>query len=141
MGFNRRTDDPVNAALDYGYSILLSTVAKEITVSGYIPQLGIFHENRFNPWNLASDLMEPFRPFVDVLVYKMLPFPSLEREQKRILVQMLNRKIRIDGKENTLVGAVKVYVRSAQEALDKGDITEVRFPAYELQIYENVGVF
>ena len=61
MTFTRTADCPENAALNYGYSILLSAFAREIVASGYITQLGLFHDNMFNQFNLASDLMEPFR--------------------------------------------------------------------------------
>ena len=63
--FHRDDLSPVNAALDYGYAILLSLVNREITALGYLTQLGIFHDNIFNPFNLSSDLMEPFRILVD----------------------------------------------------------------------------
>src|SRR5690554_7015649 len=57
----RSDDNSINAALDYGYSILLSAFNKAIVSKGYLTQLGIFHRNEFNPFNLSCDLMEPFR--------------------------------------------------------------------------------
>lgn len=61
MDFSRTQDNYVNAALNYGYSIILSMFSKEIVSQGYFTQLGIFHDNMFNQLNLACDLMEPFR--------------------------------------------------------------------------------
>ena len=65
MDFSRSAEIPVNAALNYGYSILLSAFNREIVANGYFTQLGICHNNMFNQFNLSSDLMEPFRILVD----------------------------------------------------------------------------
>ena len=64
LDFTRTEDNLINAALNYGYSIILSSFTREIVANGYITQLGLFHDNMFNQFNLASDLMEPFRPLV-----------------------------------------------------------------------------
>mgnify|MGYP000188974262 FL=1 len=66
--FSREQDNAINAALNYGYAILLSAVNREILSLGYITQLGLNHCNQFNPYNLGSDLMEPLRGFVDAVV-------------------------------------------------------------------------
>ena len=68
--FSRDDLNSINSALDYGYSILLSILSREIVSKGYITQLGINHKNEFNQFNLASDLMEIFRPLVDRVVYE-----------------------------------------------------------------------
>ena len=60
MDFTRTEDNFVNAGLNYGYSIILSAFTREVVANGYITQLGLFHDNMFNQFNLASDLMEPF---------------------------------------------------------------------------------
>lgn len=67
--FVRGNNDKINVSLNYGYAILLSTVSKEIVNNGYLTQLGIHHKNEFNPYNLACDLMEPFRIIIDSFVY------------------------------------------------------------------------
>lgn len=66
--FTRTTDSPINAALNYGYTLILSMISREIVTNGYITQLGLFHDNMFNQFNLASDIMEPYRPIVDEMV-------------------------------------------------------------------------
>ncbi len=63
--FSRHKDSPINAALNYGYTILLSTINREIVINGYLTQLGIFHDNAFNQFNLSSDLIEPLRSLID----------------------------------------------------------------------------
>ncbi|MBC1724841.1 type II CRISPR-associated endonuclease Cas1 [Listeria seeligeri] len=68
--FTREQENNVNSGLNYGYSLLLSVFAREIVKSGCMTQLGLKHSNQFNDFNLASDLMEPFRPLVDQIVYE-----------------------------------------------------------------------
>lgn len=63
--FTRTEESSINAALNYGYGIILSCFTREIAANGYITQLGLFHDNMFNQFNLASDIMEPFRILVD----------------------------------------------------------------------------
>lgn len=66
--FSREKENDVNAALNYGYAILLSAFNRAVTLYGYHPSLGIHHRSCVNPYNLGCDLMEPFRPFVDAIV-------------------------------------------------------------------------
>ena len=73
MDFSRTDENSINAALNYGYGIILSVFNREIVSNGYITQLGLFHDNMFNQFNLGSDLMEPFRPLVDRKVIVMKP--------------------------------------------------------------------
>ena len=71
--FSRSDDCPTNAALNYGYSLILSCFNREVVAAGYLTQLGLFHDNMFNTYNLSCDLMEPFRPLVDACVHKLGP--------------------------------------------------------------------
>lgn len=136
IDFSRSSDNNINAALNYGYSIILSAFAREITANGYATQLGIFHDNMFNQFNFACDLMEPFRPFIDYTVMKT-DLSKFDHPEKMVLVQTLNRCVRIDGKNQYMLNAVKIYSKSVFEALNENDISKIRFPEYELQIYEN----
>ena len=140
LDFTRTEDNLINAALNYGYSIILSSFTREIVANGYITQLGLFHDNMFNQFNLASDLMEPFRPYVDYTVAKM-DLHQFEHPEKMQLVQILNRCVEIDGRTQYLINAAKIYSKSIFEALNENDISQIRFPEYELQIYENDTVF
>lgn len=88
MDFSRSQDCPINAALNYGYSLMLSAINREIVMNGYITQLGLFHDNMFNQFNLGSDLMEPYRVLVDRKVCEMKPI-EFEHEQKMKLVAMM----------------------------------------------------
>lgn len=129
--FSRSLDNNINAALNYGYSIFLSAVAREIVACGYCTQLGIFHDNMFNQYNLASDLMEPFRPFVDITVINT-DLTVFEHEQKMLLVKILNQEVRIDGMNNFMITAIKIYVKSVFDAICEKNISMIKFPEYEL---------
>lgn len=131
MDFTRTEDNYINAGLNYGYSILLSTFAREIVANGYITQLGLFHDNMFNKFNLASDLMEPFRTLVDQQVVQMMP-TKLEKEEKMKLVNILNQEVQIDGKIQYVNNAIKIYCRSVFEALNEDDSALLRFYRIEL---------
>ncbi len=131
MDFTRTEDSYINAGLNYGYSILLSIFAREIVANGYITQLGLFHDNMFNKFNLASDIMEPFRILVDQQVIQMMP-TKLEKEEKMQLVNILNQEVQIDGKIQYVNNAIKIYCRSVFEALNEDDSALLRFYRIEL---------
>lgn len=131
MDFSRSLDIPINAALNYGYGIILSTFNREIVANGYITQLGLFHDNMFNQFNLGSDLMEPFRILVDRKVYEMKP-EKFEKEEKLRLVNILNHEVTIDGKRNYVVNAIKIYCKSVFDAINDNDVSLIRFYSNEL---------
>lgn len=131
MDFSRSLDIPINAALNYGYGIILSTFNREIVSNGYITQLGLFHDNMFNQFNLGSDLMEPFRILVDRKVYEMKP-EKFEKEEKLQLVNILNQEVTIDGKRNYVVNAIKIYCKSVFDAINDNDVSLIRFYSNEL---------
>lgn len=129
MDFSRRSEHPLNAALNYGYGILLSAFNREIAACGYLTQLGIHHENVFNRFNLSSDLMEPFRVLVDrLVVYEDLR--ELTTQTKRKLTNVLNTQVTIGGNSQTVLAAIGIYVRSVFTALADGDGGQIKF--YEL---------
>lgn len=123
-GFNRDEDNDINAALNYGYSILLSNFNKEITSCGYLTQLGMKHCNEFNHFNLSSDLMEPFRILIDEIVYENKS-EIFNKSYKCKLVDILNKKVVIDNKEQYLTNAIVIYVRSIFKSIEQTDIKEI----------------
>lgn len=131
MDFTRSEECLVNAALNYGYSVLLSAFNREIAAAGYLTQLGLFHDNRFNPFNLACDFMEPFRPMVDRLVLES-DFNEFGHEEKMQLVDLLNRQVRIDGSVQRLANAIRIYSKSVFRALEQQDSSLIQFYSYEL---------
>lgn len=131
LDFTRTADNHINAALNYGYSIILSTFTREVTANGYITQLGLFHDNMFNQFNLASDLMEPFRSLVDREVFFM-NLSRFEHDEKMQLVNILNTEVRIDGKIQYVNNAIKIYCKSIFDALNENDSSLIRFYKIEL---------
>lgn len=120
MDFTRGADNAINAALNYGYSIVLSAFTREISINGYLTQLGVAHANRFNPFNLASDFMEPFRIVVDRIVRNNIT-DQFEKEDKYELWKLLEQIVHIDGKHQTVSNAIKIYTKSLLDALNDND--------------------
>lgn len=129
--FSRSNDDFINSALNYGYGILLSLVNREIVANGYLTQLGLFHKNIFNQFNLASDLMEPFRPVFDSIVYTMPKGNELEHADKLFILNTLTKRVVIGKAHQTIDNAIAIYVKSVLDALDNNDVSLIRFYDYE----------
>ena len=115
-GFSRQLKSDKNAALDYGYSILLSLFNREIVARGYCTQLGIHHHNPFNQFNLASDLMEPFRILIDRIVLQQKD-AVFDKAYKHILVGVLSTPVRYNNQNMLLTTAVTRFVRNTTEYL------------------------
>lgn len=115
--FIRHNNDDINAALNYGYAILLSTFNKEIINLGYLTQLGIHHKNEFNPFNLSCDLMEPFRVVIDKFVFdnKITEFNS---DYKTKLISIFDQKYTYNNKRYTLKDIIKFYTKDTLEVLE-----------------------
>ena len=126
MDFTRSADIPINAALNYGYSLILSTFNREIAANGYLTQLGIFHSNMFNPFNLACDFMEPYRITVDRYVHRMMP-DAFEKDEKHSMWRVLEQTVMIDGQRQSLSNAMKIYTKSVFDALNEGDSSKIKF--------------
>lgn len=131
-GFSRSDECFNNYALNYGYGILLSTVNREIVANGYLTQLGLFHKNVFNQFNLGCDLMEPFRPLVDKIVLSMNEKVELDHEDKMTLLGVLNKRVTINRSNHTVLNAISIYVKSVLDALDSRDLSQIRFFNYGL---------
>ena len=129
MNFTRSAETPVNAALNYGYSFILSAFNREICANGYLTQLGIYHNNMFNYYNLSCDLMEPFRVIVDRMVYEMNPV-DFDKEEKHYMVSVLEKKVVIDGQKQFLQNALKIYTKSVLDAINDKDSSAIKFYSF-----------
>jgi len=123
-GFSREIESVVNAALDYGYSILLSTFNKEIVSMGYVTQLGLCHKNEFNQYNFASDLMEPFRPLIDRVVCHM-ELLEFNHESRMALINVLNEYVEMSGMTLYLTAAIRQYVQKITGDLSRREISNL----------------
>ena len=115
--FNRDQDNVINAGLDYGYTLLLSLFARELVKNGCMTQFGLKHANQFNDFNLASDLMEPFRPIVDIIVYenRSLEFKLL----KLCLFKMFNETFDYLDRRMYLTNIVSDYTKKVVKTLNE----------------------
>lgn len=127
--FSRDLVSDINAALDYGYTILLSNFNREIVANGYITQLGIKHINEYNQFNLTSDLMEPFRIIVDKFVYENIE-KEFDRDFKHELINLLNLQVKYDGKQYYLTNAIQIYVKKVFQAIEHQSLEELSLFQY-----------
>lgn len=133
--FVRREENLVNAMLNYAYSLLRSLVARTLAVYGFNMCLGLHHKNELNAFNLADDLIEPFRPVADLLVCSVLRDdirePSDEEltpVMKRRLFALLNADTEIDGGIYSLSYAVELTVQSLAKCYKESTFEYLKLP-------------
>lgn len=132
-GFTRDRDGvPPNNLLNYGYAILRAVIARALVTSGLLPTLGIHHHNRYNAYCLADDIMEPYRPYVDELVYKLvknkgLPTDGLTREWKSELLAIPTLDVVISGKRSPLMVAAGQTTASLYKCFS-GELRKIAYP-------------
>ncbi|MBY5035507.1 type II CRISPR-associated endonuclease Cas1 [Streptococcus gallolyticus] len=114
--FSREQDNNINAGLDYGYTLLLSMFARELVVCGCMTQFGLKHANQFNQFNFASDIMEPFRPIIDRIIY--LNRNSSFIQMKRELFTIFSETYLYNNKEMYLTNIVSDYTKKVVKALN-----------------------
>lgn len=124
-GFNfaRNDDIWVNSALNYGYSIIRGIIARTIYSYGYEPSLGINHHSELNAFNLADDLIEPFRPFVDNFIFNISKDkvdPTLSSVDKKKIFSMLNYLIQIENRHYNVSNAIEQYIISFNQSITSG---------------------
>lgn len=120
-----------NNMLNYGYAILRAVVARALVGSGMLPILGMHHRNKYNPYCLADDVMEPYRPFVDQLVITLYnqygPIETLTREHKAELLTIPTLDVVIDGKRSPLMNAVTTTTASLYRCY-AGETRKIIYP-------------
>ena len=132
LGFTRdRNGLPPNNLLNYGYAILRAVVARALVGSGLLPTLGIHHHNRYNAYCLADDIMEPYRPYVDALVCRLVSdghiTEELTTELKRELLQIPTLDVVINGKRSPLMVAVGQTTASLYRSFS-GEQRKIAYP-------------
>ena len=139
--FGRRQDNLINACLDYGYTIIRGCIARSVVAHGLLPYLGVHHQSQLNAYNLVDDLIEPFRPIVDLYVYNNIFGSSsteLDKYIKQGLVSLLNANVLVGGKVYACSYAIDMVVTSYVDSLSSKDnklllpnILEYEFHKYE----------
>ena len=127
--FVRNDSDNINAALNYVYAILLSTINKEVISNGYLTQIGIHHKNEFNEFNLSCDLMEPFRIIIDNFVY-FNQDRELNTQYKLDIINIFNNRYNYENKNYVLKDIIKMYVKNTLESIEKPENYK-EFSVYE----------
>jgi len=127
---------PPNNLLNYGYAILRAAVARALVSSGLLPTIGIHHTNRYNAFCLADDIMEPYRPFVDYIVFEMwqtrdktMSFFELTKEHKRTLLQVLTAPTDMQGERSPLLVALSQTTASIVRCFE-GTAKEIIYPRF-----------
>lgn len=127
--FNRDQINNINAALNYGYTIMRGVVARAIAGYGFIPCLGINHHNEYNNFNLADDLIEPFRPVIDLWVKNNIKEDTeLSSDLKHQIVNIMNCNIKIDRKNFTISRAIEESVKSLVSVITEKSIQLLKVP-------------
>ncbi|MBZ7935383.1 type II CRISPR-associated endonuclease Cas1 [Campylobacter sp. B0100352/1] len=110
----------VNSALNYGYAIIRSNIIRAVCISGLLPWQGIKHNNIYNSFNLCDDLIEVFRPLVDICVFNLKDTKEsefLDKESKQKLIQILQEELILENKSYPLNRAINFYVQNFKNAL------------------------
>jgi CRISPR-associated protein Cas1 len=132
LNFRReRHGPPPNNLLNYGYAILRALVARSLVASGLLPTLGIHHRNQYNAYCLADDMMEPYRPFVDFVVYQLVrnngQYLEMSPSMKKALLEIPAMDVLIDGKKSPMMNAVQRTTASLAKCFE-GAARKILFP-------------
>ncbi|TRW23805.1 type II CRISPR-associated endonuclease Cas1 [Flavobacterium zepuense] len=132
--FNRHQSGiPPNNLLNYGYAILRAITARALVSSGLLPTLGIFHRNKYNAYCLADDIMEPYRPYVDLIVCHIMDtedyIDELTMDIKKQLLSIATIDVRIDDKNSPLMVAMSRTTHSLHECFE-GTARKILYPVY-----------
>ncbi len=122
-GFTRRSEDVTNAALNYGYAILRGCISRDLAAYGFLPALGLHHRSALNNFNLADDLIEPFRPIVDLMVATQEEFrtEAFTPDCKKFLFSVLALEINSGGQGHAVAYAIERLVKSLTRSLAEGE--------------------
>ena len=134
LNFRReRSGVPPNNLLNYGYAILRATVARGLVASGLLPTLGIHHQNKYNAYCLADDIMEPYRPFIDRIVCEIVDtgedFTELNRLIKQQLLIIPAIDIKIDGERSPLMVGLQRTTTSLVKCFE-GETKKIIYPGF-----------
>lgn len=127
--FKRSDDRAENAALNYGYAIMRSFIAKTIAAYGLEPSIGIHHKNQLNAFNLADDLIEPFRPLVDIAVFNHMDLSKgFTTYEKAFLQKLLNSVCRVGKDSWSTAKAIELEVQSLIENFESKEAKKLKLP-------------
>ena len=128
-GLNSRNDDPVNSCLNYGYAVLRNAIIRTIMLAGLLPAIGFHHDNYLNAFNLADDLIEPWRPFVDLIALEG-PGNSavLSRQKRRELAMVLHNECFINDHKTSVQSGIDELVNRIRTGVMTCSSAELLLP-------------
>lgn len=122
-----------NKALNYAYAVLRGCIARALTAAGFLPAIGLHHNSMTNPFNLADDLMEPFRPLADLAVFNLIrsrdSIDDLTREDRQILAGLPVNDAGMDGETHSILHASEVASQSLVRTYESKEVTSLVLPA------------
>ena len=128
-GLNRRVEDPVNSRLNYGYAVVRSAIARGLVVAGFHPAFGIHHNSQLNAFNLADDLIEPFRPIVDVVVHRNIGSSlRLSKTERREIAHVLHNACMVDGIKVNVLTAIEIMCESLKRIILEESSETMKLP-------------
>ena len=128
-GWSRKDDSVYNALLNYGYSIIRSAIARELCGHGFQTAHGIHHRSESNAFNLADDIIEPFRPCVDLWVHQnALGCKEFSREHRKGLLDLMNYIVKINSVDETISHAISITCESLVRAYTNQDADLLLLP-------------
>ncbi len=128
---NRRTDDPINSALNYGYAVVRSAIARQLLYSGFLLSWGLHHKSQFNAMNLADDIIEPYRAIVDVVASRVASTNvELNKTQRHDLAHVLHNACMIDKNKMNILISIDLVVNSIKDYMMKENstIADIKLP-------------
>lgn len=132
--YRDREGPPPNNLLNYGYAILRALVARTLVGSGLLPTLGIHHRNQYNSYCLADDIMEPYRPYVDYIVFQIIrtngKYLEMSPSMKKLLLEIPAMDVIIEGKKSPLMNAVQRTTASLAKCFE-GTTRKILYPEFQ----------
>lgn len=128
-GLNRRVEDPINSRLNYGYAVVRSAIARKLVATGFHPTFGIHHDNQLNAFNLADDLIEPYRAIVDLVAHENIGSNvQLTKSERRELAHVLHNACIVDGIKVNVMSAIDMMVESLKRIVLEGSDEKLKLP-------------
>ena len=128
-GLNRRTEDPINSRLNYGYAVVRSAIARKLVATGFQPTFGMHHDSQLNAFNLADDLIESYRAMVDLVAHDNIGSNiQLSKAERRELAHVLHNACIVDGIKVNVISAIDIMVESLKRIILENTTERLKLP-------------
>ena len=130
-GLNRRAEDPINSRLNYGYAIVRSAIARKLVATGFHPTFGMHHDSQLNAFNLADDLIEPYRAIVDLVAHENKNIGSnvqLSKAERKEMAHVLHKACIVGGVKVNVMSAIDMMVESLKRIILENTSEKLKLP-------------